>query len=65
MIKTIIRLRNNTIMVFDASGEQLPEYQGRYEDVKESILSDAPTGAIFNHWFGYASKPKSVTNENW
>ena len=38
MIKTIIRLSNNTVMVFDAAGEQLPDYQGQYEDVKEKIL---------------------------
>ena len=58
MIKTVIRLRNNMVMVFDAEGEQVPEYQGQFEDVKERILGDAPEGTLFKHWFGYTLKPK-------
>ena len=38
MIKTVIRSQNSMIMVFDKKGEQIPEYQGQYEDVKEKIL---------------------------
>jgi len=47
MIKTVIRSRNNMVMVFDNKGEQIPEYQGYYEDVKEKILADAPEGYSF------------------
>ena len=65
MIKTVIRLRNNMVMVFDAEGEQIPEYQGQYETVKEKVLRDSPAGAKFNHWFGYALKPEVVPEENW
>ena len=65
MIKTVIRLRNDDVMVFDAAGEQIPEYQGQYEYVRESILSDAPAGAVFNHWFGYSPKPRMVAGEKW
>ena len=65
MIKTVIRLRNSMVVVFDAEGEQIPEYQGQYEDVKGRILGDAPAGAKFNHWFGYTLKPKAVPGGKW
>ncbi|MGD0794235.1 MAG: hypothetical protein ABR958_01390 [Dehalococcoidales bacterium] len=65
MINKIIRLRNNVVMVFDEQGEQLPEYQGLYGDVREKILANAPAGAVFNHWFGHTTKPDIVPNERW
>jgi len=65
VIKAVIRTRNNKVMVFDETGEQIPEYQGYYEDVREYILNDAPEGAIFNHWFGYTLEPETVTSEVW
>ena len=65
MIKTVIRLRNNMVMVFDSAGEQLPEYQGKYEDVREKILLHAPEGTVFNHWFGHSLTPCAVLGECW
>ncbi len=65
MIKTIIRLRNDAVMVFDVEGEQAPEYQGQYGEVKERILSDAPPGAEFTHWFGCTATPETVCPEGW
>lgn len=65
MIKAVIRLKDDMVMVFDAEGEQIPEYQGQYENVKGRIIMDAPAGAKFNHWFGYTVKPKAVVMENW
>ena len=65
MIKKIIRLKDDTVMVFDEKGEQIPEYQGRYVEVKERIMADAPAGAIFNHWFGHSIKPDQVQTKNW
>ena len=65
MIKSLIRLSNDMVMVFDAEGEQVPEYQGQYENVKERILRDAPAEAVFNHWFGRALEPRAVPRENW
>ena len=65
VIKTAIRLKNDTVMVFDAEGEQIPRYQGHYKDVKGSILRDANSNTVFNHWFGHAIKPESISKENW
>lgn len=49
MIKTVIKTENDMVIVFDEKGEQIPEYQGPYEEVKEKILRDAPPDAIFGH----------------
>lgn len=65
MIKTIIRLKDDMVMVFDTEGEQIPEYQGKYENVKESILRDAPPDAVFTHWFGYSAEPATIYREEW
>ena len=65
VIKTAIRLRNDTVMVFDTAGEQVPEYQGQYEDVRESILRDAPPEAVFAHWFDYDDQSETIPREDW
>jgi hypothetical protein len=65
VIRTIIRIKNNMVMVFDEEGEQMPEFQGYYEDVKERILVNAPGGSVFNHWFELSPEPKVVTKEAW
>jgi hypothetical protein len=65
MINKIIRLKNDMVMVFDENGEELPEYQGRYDKVRDRIVADAPAGAVFNHWFGHSLKPSTVPTNNW
>jgi hypothetical protein len=65
MIQKIIRLKNDMVMVFDEEGEQMPEYQGPYDEVRDRILADAPAGAIFNHWFGHNIKPRMVATRSW
>ncbi len=65
MIKTIIKLKNGMVMVFDADGEQVPEYQGQYEEVKESVLREAPLDAVFALWFDCDTEPKAVCREGW
>jgi hypothetical protein len=65
LIKTVIRIQNDMVMVFDERGEQLPEYQGYYKDVREKIISNAPAGSVFNHWFGSAPEPEKVKVEEW
>lgn len=65
MIKTVIRIKNNMVMVFDEEGEQMPEYQGYYDEVKERIRADAAGGSVFNHWFGNSLQPEVVAGEAW
>ena len=65
MINSVIRLKNNMVLVFDAEGEQIPEYQGQYYDVKRSILRDALPGTVFTHWFNRADEPEIVSKVNW
>jgi hypothetical protein len=65
MIKTVIKSQDDMVMVFDGKGEQVPEYQGRYEAVKESILKDAPSDAVFTHGFTAAAELRKVPREAW
>jgi hypothetical protein len=53
------------VVVFDEDDEQIPEYQGRYEEVKKRILRDAPPEAVFGHWFDYETDIKTVSREEW
>ena len=65
MIDSVIRCPNDMVVVFDENDEQIPEYQGRYEEVKERILQDAPPQAVFGHWLDYESDIKTVPREEW
>jgi len=65
MIRTVIRFQNNMVTVFDKEGEQIPKYQGKYEEVKESILKDAPPEAIFAHGFSDTGELRKVPREEW
>ena len=65
MIKTTIRFQNNMVMVFDKEGEQIPKYQGKYKEVKESILKDAPPDVIFAHGFSDTGDLIKVSREEW
>ena len=65
MIKTIIRSQNNMVMVFDERGEQIPEYQNQYEEVKEKILKDAPLNAVFGYFPDYEIELQIVPREKW
>ncbi len=65
MIKTAIRFQNNMVMAFDKEGEQIPRYQGKYEEVKESILKDAPPEAVFAHGYSDTGELIKVSREEW
>ena len=65
MIKTIIRCPNNMVMVFDKKGEQIPEYQGQYREVKGSILKDAPLNAAFGYLFDSEPELRKIPREEW
>ena len=62
MIKGVIKTEKGFVIVFDEKGEQLPEYQGQYEEVKDKILRDAPPEATFCH---VATSLKAVLREGW
>jgi len=64
-MKVIIRTRDDMVMVFDGSGEQMPGYQGSYHEVREKIIRRAPADAVFAHWYGQAPEPDIVTRETW
>ena len=65
MIKTVIRCPNDMVMVFDEKGEQIPEYQGQYEEVKESVLKDAPLDAVFGYLSNSEPELRKVPREEW
>ena len=59
MIKTVIKSEKGMVMVFDENGEQIPEYQGQYDEMKEKVLTDAPPDAVFYHDL------KAIPREEW
>ena len=65
MIKTAIRCQNDMVMVFDKKGEQIPEYQGQYEEVKESILKNAPLNAVSGYLPDYETALQIVPRKEW
>ncbi len=65
MIKTVIKSQNDMVIVFDKKGEQVPEYQGRYGVVRESILEDAPPDTVFANGFTEAAELRKVSREAW
>ena len=56
--------QNGMVMVFGEDGEQLPEYQGEYSNVKEIILRVAPATAKFYHGI-WRNKIAPVSKESW
>lgn len=44
MIKHVLVFLNGMVAVFDEKGEQLPEYQGRWNEKKDAIMRDKPAG---------------------
>ena len=43
----VIRFDNGIVMVFDHDGEQMTEYQGKFEDVHLRIWTDAAPDTLF------------------
>ena len=65
IIRAVMRFENDMIMVFDNRGKQITEYQGQYEQIKESILRDAPSDAYFYRCYTRYSEFKAVPREQW
>ena len=65
MIKAAIRMKNDLVMVFDERGEQMPAYQGKYDEVRENVIRDAPPDAVLLHCLGSDVIPEIVDREAW
>jgi len=65
MIKTVIKSTDGMVMVFDKMGEQIPEYQGRYQEAKALILRDAPPETRFGCFPNGGQELKIVSREEW
>jgi hypothetical protein len=48
-IRNVIKSEKGMVLVFNQNGEQIPKYQGQYEEVRETILRKAPLDAVFSH----------------
>jgi len=49
MIATVIVWTNGNVMVLDEKGEQLPDYQGRWEEKQTRIERDKPADAVVQY----------------
>ncbi len=47
-IRKVVKWQNGIVMVFDQFGQQMPGYQGRYEEVREKILAAATDKTEFS-----------------
>ena len=65
MIKTVVRFGSTMVMVFDKSGEQMPEYQGQYVKMKKHILENALPDAVFALGFTESGELKEIPREEW
>jgi len=53
------------VLVFDQDDEQITEYQGWYQEVRELILKNAPPDALFGYWFDYEGDVTTIPREEW
>lgn len=65
MIKSAIRCPDDMVLVFDEDEEQIPQYQGQYQEVKGLILENALPGAVFGHWLDFKTDIVTVSREEW
>ena len=65
MIKSVVRCQNDLVIVFDENGEQVPEYQGYYSDVRTSILRDSPPDTVFSYFLDTLPRFEDISREEW
>ena len=46
MIAAVYVFANGMVMVFDAQGQQLPQYQGTWTERRDVILRDLPADVV-------------------
>lgn len=64
MIRIVVRFGDDNVIVLDERGEQIPSLQGRYREVKDKILADAPPDAKF-YLSGWPLYGTNVPREQW
>ena len=65
VIGSVIKAPDGTVLVFDTRGEQLPEYQGRYPEVRARLLREAPPDTIFSYARDYQPELQAVPRNDW
>ena len=65
MIGTVVKSTSNMVMVFDRHGEQLPHYQGEYNQVSHVILRDAPPDTVFVHLGDFCPGFFTINRNKW
>jgi len=53
------------VAVFDQFGDQMQEYNGKYADVRDKILADAPDTAIFYSAMWRISGSRDIVDRSW
>ena len=56
-IANVYHFGNGMVMVFDHNGQQVPEYQGRYEDVIDKLRAVYSGPIIATDWVNPNAKP--------
>jgi hypothetical protein len=46
VITHVMRFANGMVAVFDQHGQQMPEYQGTWDERRDSILRDKPADVL-------------------
>jgi len=49
-VRAVFRFPNGMVAVTDEHGNQIPELQGKFEDVKEKVETAADEGTEWNGW---------------
>lgn len=49
-IRTVSLFGNGMVAVWDASGQQIPAYQGEWSEKRDLILANLPPTARIEHW---------------
>jgi len=68
MIKEVLRYPGvPDVVAFDENGDEIPEFTGKYLDVREKILARAPKNAKFFHsiWGAKGLVKQEVSRKAW
>jgi hypothetical protein len=64
--RAVIRWTNSDmVMTFGQDGQQIPELQGPYEEVREAVLAAAGEHTRFQHGSTWGQAPEDVSREEW